>query len=219
MAEMTPQQRAENIARTYLSPYYGHKDAIEAIRVAQIENANVELEKRRQAEAVYESLKTALWPGKPRWVQTKENPQQDFHEAVAESLRACSMCAGDGSAMEPDKDCICGGAQTRQAELQGLNACIQHWREGYDNQVHKRTVAETSLAEHLTHVQRFLAEFWAVMVDPLEDATGTVKDTCTTLLITAVRHRQTLYDNAPRVSALESVVAQLKQELAAVKHG
>lgn len=43
---MMPLERAQDIARKYLSPWYGHGDVIEAIRVAQIENANIELEKR-----------------------------------------------------------------------------------------------------------------------------------------------------------------------------
>jgi hypothetical protein len=29
----------------------------------------------------------AIWPGKPQWTPTAEKPQQDFYEAVVESLR------------------------------------------------------------------------------------------------------------------------------------
>lgn len=44
-------------------------------------------------------------------------------------LSACSMCAGDPRENEPDKDCICGGARTRQAEIAGLKTGIAYWLE------------------------------------------------------------------------------------------
>lgn len=48
--------------------------------------------------------------------------------AVPAEPRRCSMCAGEPLDMEPDKDCICGGARTVEAELAGLRACIRRWR-------------------------------------------------------------------------------------------
>ena len=33
-------------------------------------------------------LKQAIWPGLPKWEPTPEHPQQDFYEAVAESLQS-----------------------------------------------------------------------------------------------------------------------------------
>lgn len=193
---MTPQQRAENIARTYLNPLYGHGDAIEAIRVAQIENANVELEKRREAENLIERMKR------------------------------CTMCAGDPPD-QPDKDCICGGAQTRQSQMNGMSACIQHWRkksEEYRKEcldalekfslVDQRErvaaigkdLAEKALADHLAHVQRFLQEMYAVMVDPLEYAPGKVEDTCKTLLEAAKRDREAANEHGNLITLVQRLL-------------
>lgn len=135
VADLTPQQRAENIARTYLNPIYGHGDAIEAIRVAQIENANVELEKRRAAEA-----------------------QETYWQ-----LR-----------------------------------CVE---------------AERDLKDHLAHVQRFLQEMYAVMVDPLEGPEGKVEDTCKTLLERAKNDREATFQH----SGLLLIVNQLLDDIASLE--
>jgi len=38
--------------------------------------------------AEHESLKEAVWPGKPAWEPTAEQPQQNFYEAFAECLHS-----------------------------------------------------------------------------------------------------------------------------------
>lgn len=94
---MTPQHRAECIARQYLAPWFSHKDVIEAIRVAQIENANVELEKRREAERLLSEsgqenfrLRTAIlnmrgdnlcWIGDRGMEEAKALPWHEFKES------------------------------------------------------------------------------------------------------------------------------------------
>lgn len=97
---MTPQQRAEDIARKM--GYPGDGELIEAIRVAQIENANIEMEKRREAEALIKRLKR------------------------------CTYCINDPLEMEGDKDCLCGGSRSRVEQLKGMNACIQYWRKQHE---------------------------------------------------------------------------------------
>lgn len=47
-------------------------------------------------------------------------------------MKRCTLCAGDGPDVEPDKDCMCGGAQTRASQLNGMSACIQYWRKEYE---------------------------------------------------------------------------------------
>lgn len=53
-------------------------------------------------------------------------------------------------------------------------------------------MSDISFQKHLEHVQKFLQEMYAVMIDPVEDATGTVADTCRLLLNAARRDRETI---------------------------
>lgn len=46
--------------------------------------------------------------------------------------------------------------------------------------------------DHVKHVQEFLQQMFAIMIDPVEDATGTVADTCRLLLNAARRDRETI---------------------------
>src|SRR5690242_2259064 len=39
-----------------------------------------------QMACAYLDLCDAVWPGKPKWEPTPEQPQQNFYEAVAESV-------------------------------------------------------------------------------------------------------------------------------------
>lgn len=64
--------------------------------------------------------------------------------------------------------------------------------ENANVELEKRRAAEQALSDHLGHVQRFLQEMYAVMIDPLEDALGKVEDTCKTLLEAAIRDREAL---------------------------
>jgi hypothetical protein len=57
---MTPLDRARAIAREFVPEGYDRLHATERIRVAMVENANVELEKRREAEARILALEAAL---------------------------------------------------------------------------------------------------------------------------------------------------------------
>lgn len=41
----------------------------------------------------------------------------------------CSDCHADG-----DKDCICGGAGTREEQIRGLKGAVAWWREKYEQQ-------------------------------------------------------------------------------------
>jgi uncharacterized protein (DUF433 family) len=55
--------------------------------------------------------------------------------------------------------------------------------------------AEPALAlpdDHLKHVQAFLQEMYAIMIDPVEDATGNIADTCRLLINAARRDRDTI---------------------------
>jgi chromosome segregation ATPase len=48
-------------------------------------------------EAEVQRLQNAIWPGLPKWEPTPEKPQQDFHEAVIESLRQEALELKDAS--------------------------------------------------------------------------------------------------------------------------
>lgn len=43
---------------------------------------------------LYISLSEAVWPGKPKWVSTPEQPQRDFFEAYAEILHSAHNIVG-----------------------------------------------------------------------------------------------------------------------------
>ena len=43
----------------------------------------------------------------------------------------CTDCQYDPPDVEPDKDCICGGAQTVDAQIRGLHAAVDYWRDKY----------------------------------------------------------------------------------------
>ena len=58
------------------------------------------------------------------------------------------------------------------------------------------TCTVCKLAEHRKHVQRFLQQMYATMIDPVEDATGTIADTCKLPLEAATRDRQQLSELA-----------------------
>lgn len=54
--------------------------------------------------------------------------------------------------------------------------------------------AEASLSSHVAHVEAFLKEMFAVMVDPLDQPPMTVSELCVVLLATAKDHRQAMYE-------------------------
>lgn len=66
--------------------------------------------------------------------------------------------------------------------------------------------SRTQFLEHTQHVQKFLQEMYAIMVDPVDDATGTVVETCQTLLNAARRDRQATHDSLERERRLRETL-------------
>jgi hypothetical protein len=57
--------------------------------------------------------------------------------AVLRAQTMCSMCAGD---TESDaSDCVCGGARTAEAEIDGLEGCIRLLRAQLATELRSRT--------------------------------------------------------------------------------
>lgn len=53
---------------------------------------------------------------------------------------------------------------------------------------------EEAIKDHMSHVSRWLAEMYAAMVDPVDDNTLTIEETCKLLLDTALEQRQQIHD-------------------------
>lgn len=94
-------------------------------------------------------------------------------------------------------------AQAEIVELKGtlyahaIDPCLG--RQIRDEQL---DAARKRFDDHTGHVQAFLQEIWAVMVDPIEDGSGNVAETCKTLLEAARRSRQDADDARQREEEL-----------------
>lgn len=72
--------------------------------------------------------------------------------------------------------------------------------------------SECRFEAHLKHVQQFLTDVYATVVDPVEDSPGNVRQTCEAILKAATEQRQREYDQEQRIADLTAELEKVKEE-------
>lgn len=120
---------------------------------------------------------------------TAENQQH-------EHTHACSIC----KKMSEDCQWYIKCNDEAEKRIEQLEAENQELRERWEM--------------HLEHVRKFVAELYAIMIDPLESSDCKVEDTCKLLVEQAMADRQAIDTATRRISDLEAALREKEREVA-----